>query len=110
MRYRIYILAALTVAAFAAYASAGQPRFDESRLAQIPKRMEQFVKEGQISGAVTLVATKDRVVHLAAVGKADVAAGWAVEPGAVFRVASMTKPITPTAPVMVVEQRELAAE
>src|SRR5690349_20771861 len=78
-------------------ALAEQPRFDDEKLAEIPRRMEEFVKAGQISGAVTLVATQDRVVHLAAAGKADVASGRSMEPDAIFRVASMTKPITSTA-------------
>jgi CubicO group peptidase (beta-lactamase class C family) len=90
--------------------SAEQPRFDDSRLAEIPRRMEQFVKDGQISGAVTLVATKDRVVHLAAVGMADLAANRPMEPDAIFRVASMTKPITSTALMMLIEQGKLAVD
>jgi hypothetical protein len=76
------VLASVLVVLFAFPVAADQPRFDEGRLAQIPQRMEQFVKEGQISGVVTLVATKDRVVHLAAVGKGDVAAGRPMEPDA----------------------------
>jgi len=84
-----------------------QPAFDEGKLAEIARRMEEFVKACQISGAVTLVATKDRVVHLAAVGKADVASGRSMEPDAIFRVASMTKPITSTALLMLVEQGKL---
>jgi CubicO group peptidase (beta-lactamase class C family) len=84
--------------------------FDEGRLPEIPRRMEQFVKEGQISGAVTLVATKDRVVHVAAVGKADLSSGRAMEPDSIFRVASMTKPITSTALMMLIEQGKLAAD
>jgi CubicO group peptidase (beta-lactamase class C family) len=91
-------------------ARAEQPRFDENRLAEIPRRMERFVGEGQIAGAVTLVATKDRVVHLAAVGKADLASGRPMEPDAIFRVASMTKPITATALMMLVEQGKLAVD
>jgi CubicO group peptidase (beta-lactamase class C family) len=86
---------------------AEQPAFDGAKLAEVPRRMEELVKSGQISGAVTLVATKDRVVHLAAVGKADVASGRAMEPDAIFRVASMTKPITSTALMMLVEQGKL---
>jgi len=86
---------------------AEQPGFDEGKLAEIPRRMEELVKSGQISGAVTLVATKDRVVHLAAVGKADVTSGRPMEPDAIFRVASMTKPITSTALMMLVEQGKL---
>src|SRR5262245_17403300 len=87
-----------------------QARFDDSRLAQLPQRIEQFVKDGQIAGAVTLVATKDRVVHLAAVGKADLATSRTMEPDAIFRVASMTKPITSTALMMLIEQGKLAVD
>jgi CubicO group peptidase (beta-lactamase class C family) len=102
----------ILLGSFAALAAgttrAAEPRFDQARLAAIGPRMEQFVKDGKIAGAVTLVATKDRVVHLAAVGKADIAAGRAMEPDALFRVASMTKPITATALMMLVEQGKLA--
>jgi CubicO group peptidase (beta-lactamase class C family) len=95
---------------FTGQLSAQQPAFDDARLAKIGERMEQFVKEGQISGAVTLVATKDRVVHLAVVGKADLATGRPMEPDAIFRVASMTKPITSTALMMLIEQGKLAVD
>src|SRR5205085_5827921 len=103
----LFVLAVLasipSLALRASVAVAQQPDFDGSKLAEIPRRMEEFVKAGQISGAVTLVATKDRVVHLAAVGKADVSSGRPMEPDAIFRVASMTKPITATALMMLVE-------
>jgi CubicO group peptidase (beta-lactamase class C family) len=106
---RLFLCAAVSFAMLP-LAAAELPRFDEGRLAEIPQRMEQFVSEGQIAGAVTLVATKDRVVHLAAVGKADLASGRAMEPDAIFRVASMTKPITSTALMQLVEQGKLAID
>jgi CubicO group peptidase (beta-lactamase class C family) len=90
--------------------AAQQPAFDDARLAKIGERMEQFVRDGQISGAVTLVATKDRVVHLAATGKADLGTGRSMEPDSIFRVASMTKPITSTALMMLIEQGKLAVD
>src|SRR5262245_50934473 len=83
---------------------AAEPKFDNTSLAEISKRMEQCISDGKISGAVTLVATKDKVVHLAATGKADIAANRPMEPDTIFRVASMTKPITSTALMMLVEQ------
>src|SRR5437868_8993025 len=102
------VLAVLSfLSSHALQAVAQQPAFDNEKLADIPRRMEEFVKAGQISGAVTLVATKDRVVHLAAVGKADVASRRPMEPDAIFRVASMTKPITATSLMMLVEQEKL---
>ena len=39
----------------------------------IGERMGQFVQDREIAGAVTLVATPDRIVHLEATGKADIA-------------------------------------
>src|SRR5918995_5320577 len=108
MLLRCLALAAIVVSVTLPLA-AQQPAFDDARLAKIGERMEQFVKDGQISGAVTLVATKDRVVHLAAVGKADLATGRSMEPDSIFRVASMTKPITSTALMMLIEQGKLAA-
>ncbi|MBC7968382.1 MAG: beta-lactamase family protein, partial [Fuerstia sp.] len=76
---------------------AGKPAesgLDEAALRQIDTRMQEFVAAKQISGAVTLVARRGRVVHLGAVGKADVAGGRDMAVDTVFAIASMTKPIT----------------
>ena len=56
--------------------------------------MSQFVQEGQISGAVTLVAGPDRILHLSAVGQADVENERPLQTDSVFAIASMSKPIT----------------
>jgi CubicO group peptidase (beta-lactamase class C family) len=67
---------------------------DEASLKKIDTRMEEFVAAKQISGAVTLVARRGRVVHLGAIGKADVASDRPMTPDTLFAIASMTKPIT----------------
>ena len=59
--------------------------------------MEAFVSSGEIAGAVTLVATKDQILHLAAVGKSDLASGRAMRPDDLFWIASMSKPMTAVA-------------
>lgn len=84
---------------------AGKPAesgLDEASLKKIDSRMEEFVAAKQISGAVTLVARRGRVVHVGAVGKADAASGREMTPDTVFAIASMTKPIT-AAGVMVLQ-------
>ncbi|HEY2411752.1 MAG TPA: serine hydrolase domain-containing protein [Pirellulaceae bacterium] len=96
--------------ALATTSPAAEPRFDDACLAEISQRMNQCVTEGKISGAVTLIATKDKVVHLAATGKADIAANRPMEPDTIFRVASMTKPITSTALMLLIEQGKLAVD
>jgi len=63
----------------------------------INRTMTEYVARGRASGVVTLVARGGKVVHLAAVGKADLAAGRTMRTDAIFRIASMTKPITATA-------------
>ncbi len=86
----------------------GQDRlFDADVLSRIPERMQQFVSDGQIAGAVTLIATPEKVVHLKAVGQADIAAGRPMRDDTIFRIASMTKPITATALMMLVERNKL---
>src|SRR5258708_6426953 len=69
----------------------------EDGLAKIGPRMREFVEAGQISGAVTLVAHRGKIVHVEAVGKADLAAHRPMTGDTLFGVASMTKPITATA-------------
>ena len=84
---------------------AGKPAesgLDEAALKQIDTRMQELVEAKQISGAVTLVARRGRVVHLGAVGKADVAGGRDMAIDTVFAIASMTKPIT-AASVMILQ-------
>ena len=64
------------------------------RFAAIPARMQAFVDKGEAAGIVTLIATKDRVLHLAAVGKSDLPTGRKLQTGDIFWIASMSKPIT----------------
>ena len=65
------------------------------------------VERGEIAGAVMLVARHDRVAQLACVGQRDVEAGLPMEPDTIFRIASMTKPITSVGALMLVEAGKL---
>jgi CubicO group peptidase (beta-lactamase class C family) len=87
--------------------AAGKPAesgVDEKALAKIGDKMKEFVAGKQISGAVTLVARRGRVVYLDAVGQADVAGGRAMATDSVFAIASMTKPITAAAVMILVDE------
>jgi CubicO group peptidase (beta-lactamase class C family) len=77
-------------------------------LAQIPERMRQFVAEKQISGSVTLVAKGGRIVHLEAVGLADLEAKRPMQKETIFGIASMTKPITATAVMILQDEGKLS--
>ena len=78
------------------------------KFAAIAERMQAFVDQGEISGAVTLVATRDRILHLAAVGRSDLATGRKMERNDLFWIASMTKPMSAAAAGMLVDDGKLS--
>lgn len=63
-----------------------------------------FVESGSLAGAVTVVANKDKVLSLETVGYMDVGAKQAMKPDSVFWIASMSKPITGTALMLLVDE------
>ena len=66
--------------------------------------LQPFVDRGTLAGAVTLVATRDRMLSLETVGYADVAAKTPIRSDALFWIASMSKPMTATALMMLVDE------
>src|SRR5262249_13924799 len=71
---------------------------------EIAAALRPFVEGGTLAGAVTLVADKDGVLSLDAVGFADVAARAPMRTDAMFWIASQTKPITAAALMMLVDE------
>jgi CubicO group peptidase (beta-lactamase class C family) len=74
------------------------------RLARMDKAIHAYVDAGRTPGVVTLVARHGKVVHLDAYGKADLASGRPTRTDDIFRMYSMTKPITSTALLMLYEE------
>ena len=72
--------------------------------AKIAPALQPFVDSHSLAGAVTLVATKDQVLSLEAVGFADVTAKKAMATNSVFWIASMSKPITGAALMLLVDE------
>jgi CubicO group peptidase (beta-lactamase class C family) len=66
--------------------------------------LQPFVDAGTVAGAVTLVADKDKVLSLEAVGFADIAAKKPLKTDALFWIASQSKPITAAALMMLVDE------
>ena len=62
---------------------------------------------GSNLGAVTLVARHGKIVHFQAHGLMDIDTGTFMRPDAIFRIASMTKPITGVAVMMMVEEGKI---
>ena len=72
------------------------------RLDRLEDVVQGYVDDGAIGGAVTLVARKGGQAHLKAYGLAE--PGSPMTPDAIFRIASMTKPITSVAVMMLYEE------
>ena len=77
------------------------------RLKRIRPMIQSHVDGKDFSGAVTLVARKGKVVHFEAHGLADVEANKPMKTDALFRLASMTKPVTAVAVLMLLEEGKL---
>jgi CubicO group peptidase (beta-lactamase class C family) len=78
--------------------------FSSARLARIGIAMQRHVDEGRLPGAATLIARRGRVVHLETAGWADVEGRRALEPDTIYRIYSMTKPITVVAALLLWEE------
>ena len=94
----LVLLATLAVALLPASAD------DPAPAKPIAAALQPFVDNHSLAGAVTLVADKDRVLDLEAVGFADLAAKKLLRPDALFWIASQSKPITATALMMLVDE------
>jgi CubicO group peptidase (beta-lactamase class C family) len=74
----------------------------------IATAIEAFVNAGTLAGAATMGWRDGKVVQTAGVGWRDVEARLPIERNTLFRIASMTKPITSTAALMLLEEGRLA--
>ena len=74
------------------------------RLARMNKSIHEYVDAGRTPGVVTLIARHGKVVHVDAYGKADLASGRPTRADDIFRMYSMTKPITSVALLMLYEE------
>jgi CubicO group peptidase (beta-lactamase class C family) len=76
----------------------------------INERLRRFVDEHEIAGAVTLVATHEGIVHFDAIGKADIARDKRMRLDSIFWIASMTKPVTAAAVLMLQDEGKLSID
>jgi CubicO group peptidase (beta-lactamase class C family) len=77
------------------------------RLNRIRPLIQSHIDGHDFSGAVTLVARKGKVVHFEAHGLADIDAKKAMSKDTLFRLASMTKPVTAVSILMLLEEGKL---
>ncbi len=112
----LLLLAACPLSAASA-ASAALPRaapesvgMSSERLERIAPRLEGMVENRQAAGFVTLVARKGKVVHHRATGSRGLSIREAMPLNAIFDIASMTKPLTAVAALMLYEEGRIALD
>jgi CubicO group peptidase (beta-lactamase class C family) len=101
------VLGALVTPLAAAGLMAGKPEdagLSAERLGRVREAVKRSLDAGSPSGAVTLVARRGRIVHLEAHGLMDLESRKPMAKDGIFRLASMSKPITAAAVLMLVEE------
>src|SRR3974377_253085 len=79
-----------------------------ARLARIGERMKEFVAAGKTAGVVTLVARHGHVARLEAVGYKDLESKTPMRTDTIFRMASVTKPVTCAGIMILVDEGKLS--
>jgi CubicO group peptidase (beta-lactamase class C family) len=113
MRSLLVVLALLTAALRSAVAAGPQAlpsaRADSvgvsaERLTRLSDGMKSLVVQGRLAGAVTMVARHGKLIEFEATGKRDIAANLPMQTDTIFRIYSMSKPITGVAMMMLLEE------
>jgi CubicO group peptidase (beta-lactamase class C family) len=114
---KLTMLAMVCITALTACSSAPAPPALETfaaseldELQDLDAVIETRVKAGRYPGAVFLVANADQVLHEGAVGEANVESHTAMRSDSIFRMMSMTKPVTAVAVMILVDDKKVALD
>src|SRR5436305_160965 len=113
---RVVVLAALAFGIALPVAAQGIPKaqapeevgFLGTRLKRLSDRLNEGVQKGEIPGAVVLIARNGKIVMFDAFGFRDRETKAPMTTDAIFRIASMTKPIVSVAAMILVEEGKLS--
>ena len=104
------LAACLHAAVMTAQVNGQAPFVSEAGQAALDEYLEQVVSDTYIPGLVAMVTNRDGVIYAGAFGSQDVARGRPMTVESIFRIASMTKPITSAAVMMLVEDGEVGLD
>jgi len=103
-RFAVVLLALSLTAAAVPHGKPEDVGFSSERLQRINETVQRYIDSGQITGAVTVVSRKGRVAHFEAQGLMDLESKTPMRRDAIFRMASMSKPVTGVAILMLMEE------
>jgi len=89
-------------------AGAAEAGFDPDRLQRIDEHFARYVADGRLPGWLLTVSRHGRLVHVARCGSRDLEAGLPVTDDTLWRIYSMTKPVTSVAAMILYEEGRLA--
>ena len=78
--------------------------FSSTRLQRANNKMQQYVDQGKLGGIVTMIARRGQVCHFECFGQRDREANDPMTLDTIFRIFSMTKPVTSVAALMLYEE------
>ncbi|MEV0636798.1 serine hydrolase domain-containing protein [Streptomyces sp. NPDC050619] len=88
----------------------GEAGLDPKALDRLDQHVAHYVDEKRLPGFLVAVTRGGRVAHLTTHGHRDIAAGLPVEADTLFRIYSMTKPVTAVAALILVEEGRLSLD
>ncbi|HEY2762300.1 MAG TPA: serine hydrolase domain-containing protein [Pirellulales bacterium] len=97
------VLTALAIS-WCGRSEAAAPNFDVEKFAAIVPGMQKFVDDQEICGGVMMIGTADGVAYLDAVGHRTLDSDQPMPKDAIFRIMSMTKPMTALGLMMLVDE------
>ena len=101
---RLFISVAIVSALVCTTGSAGLPALNPAGATAISRMFQSAVDAGEIPGVVAAVTNRERVLYLEAFGKQDAGKNVSMANDTIFRIASMTKPVTSVAIMMLVQE------
>jgi CubicO group peptidase (beta-lactamase class C family) len=104
------VVALLALGLTAGVVPTGRPEdvgLSSDRLQRIAQVMQRYIDARQITGGVTVVSRKGRIAYFEAHGLMDVEAKTPMRKEAIFRMASMSKPVTGVAILMLLEEGKI---
>ena len=102
----ILICLLFSLNSFASY-EARQAGMSPERLEKIGPSLSKYITEGRLPGLITAVARKGKIVHFETQGYADVENKIPLQEDSLFRIYSMSKPITGVALMILIEEGKI---
>jgi methyl acetate hydrolase len=106
----VFLALAIAAAAVSAQAQNALPKLSEKGASEIDALLRSAVQQGTLPGVVAIVANKDGILYHGAFGLADVDKQKPMQKDSIFRMASMTKPVTSVAIMMLKEEGKLSLD